>query len=167
MPPSQSQATAAEVNALIRQVLADRIAAKDIPDYGLLRGAKRITVRSDRVRPPRSDKMRCQQSRATSFAWSLLKRPRQKPSTRRPSFTSSLSTNCGLEGTPLGSGLAWTSRCLEIQSWSRCVVALGCCSIAGSRTVGSSTDGARPSVPDASRRCIGIRAQIVICSADQ
>jgi hypothetical protein len=47
--PSQAQATASEVNALIRQVLADRILAKDIPDFGLLRGAKRIAVRSDLV----------------------------------------------------------------------------------------------------------------------
>lgn len=50
-PPSQAQAAAArDINTLIRQVLADRIPAKDIPDYGLLRGAKRITVRSDFVR---------------------------------------------------------------------------------------------------------------------
>jgi len=47
--PSQVQATAREVNAVIRQMLADRIPAKDIPDYGLLRGAKRIAVRSDLV----------------------------------------------------------------------------------------------------------------------
>ena len=47
-PPSQAQSAAArDINALIRQVLADRIPAKDIPDYGLLRDAKRIAVRSD------------------------------------------------------------------------------------------------------------------------
>jgi hypothetical protein len=46
---SQAQATAGEVDALIRQVLADRIGAKDIPDFQLLRGAKRIAVRSDGV----------------------------------------------------------------------------------------------------------------------
>jgi hypothetical protein len=40
---------AAEADALVRQVLADRIAAKDIPDFGLLRGAKRVAVRSDGV----------------------------------------------------------------------------------------------------------------------
>jgi hypothetical protein len=51
-PSSQAQATAGEVDALLRQVLADRIAAKDIPDFGLLRGAKRIAVRSDRVGLP-------------------------------------------------------------------------------------------------------------------
>lgn len=51
-PSSQAHATAGEVDALIRQVLADRIAAKDIPDFGLLRGATRIAVRSDRVRLP-------------------------------------------------------------------------------------------------------------------
>ena len=39
-----------EINTLIHQVLADRIPANDIPDYGLLRGAKRIAVRSDLVR---------------------------------------------------------------------------------------------------------------------
>ncbi len=50
-PPPQAQAAAArDINALIRQVLADRIPAKDIPDFGLLRGAKRIAVRSDLVR---------------------------------------------------------------------------------------------------------------------
>jgi hypothetical protein len=49
-PPSQAHAATPETNALIRQVLADRIPAKDIPDYGLLRGAKRIAVRSDLVR---------------------------------------------------------------------------------------------------------------------
>jgi hypothetical protein len=46
---SQAQAAAGDVHALIRQVLADRIGAKDIPDYGLLSGAKRIPVRSDGV----------------------------------------------------------------------------------------------------------------------
>ena len=51
-PSSQAQATASEVDALVRQVLADRIAAQDIPDFGLLRGAKRIAVRSDRVGLP-------------------------------------------------------------------------------------------------------------------
>lgn len=49
-PPSQTQPATPEVNALIHQVLADRIPAKDIPDYGLLRGAKRIAVGSDLVR---------------------------------------------------------------------------------------------------------------------
>ena len=44
---SQDQPIVSEVNAVIRQVLADRIAAKDIPDYGLLRGTQRIAVRSD------------------------------------------------------------------------------------------------------------------------
>jgi hypothetical protein len=39
----------AEADAVVRQVLADRIAAKDIPDFGLLRGAKRVAVRSDGV----------------------------------------------------------------------------------------------------------------------
>ena len=49
-PPLQAQADAArDLNALIRQVLADRIPVKDIPDYGLLQGAKRIAVRSDDV----------------------------------------------------------------------------------------------------------------------
>jgi hypothetical protein len=47
-PSSQIQA-ADEVDALVRQVLADRIAAKDIPDFGLLLGAKRIAVRSDGI----------------------------------------------------------------------------------------------------------------------
>ena len=52
-PPSQAHAAAGrDLNALVRQVLADRIPAKDIPDYGLLRGAKRIAIRSDRVRLP-------------------------------------------------------------------------------------------------------------------
>ena len=52
-PPSQAQAAAAaEINALIRQVLADRIPAKDIPGHNLLQGAKRIAIRSDRVRLP-------------------------------------------------------------------------------------------------------------------
>ena len=50
-PSSQAQATA-EVDALVRQVLADRIAANDIPSLNVLRGAKRIAVRSDRVRLP-------------------------------------------------------------------------------------------------------------------
>jgi hypothetical protein len=51
-PTSQAQPAARDINALIRQVLADRIPAKDIPDSGLLRDAKRIAVRSDRVRFP-------------------------------------------------------------------------------------------------------------------
>ncbi len=52
-PSSQAQqAIASEVDALVRQVLADRIAAKDIPDFNLLRGAKRIAVRSDRIGLP-------------------------------------------------------------------------------------------------------------------
>ena len=50
-PPSQAQAAAArDINALVRQVLTDRIPAKDIP--GLGGDAKRIAVRSDRVRLP-------------------------------------------------------------------------------------------------------------------
>ena len=44
---SQDQPTVNDVNAVIRQVLADRIVAKDIPDYGLLRGTQRIAVRAD------------------------------------------------------------------------------------------------------------------------
>lgn len=44
---SKAQVAVGEVNALIRQVLADRISAKDIPDFGLLRDAKRIAVQSD------------------------------------------------------------------------------------------------------------------------
>ena len=45
-PPSQAQVAAArDINALVRQVLADRIPAKDIPDFGLLRGEKRIAGR--------------------------------------------------------------------------------------------------------------------------
>jgi hypothetical protein len=52
-PPSQNQAAAArDLNALVRQVLADRIPAKDIPGYEIMRDAKRIAVRSDRVRLP-------------------------------------------------------------------------------------------------------------------
>ena len=51
-PSPQARATAGEVDALIRQVLADRIAAKDIPDFGLIQGTTRIAVRSDRVRLP-------------------------------------------------------------------------------------------------------------------
>src|SRR5688572_5898917 len=51
-PSSQARAASGEVDVLVRQVLADRIAAKDIPDFGLLRGATRIAVRSDRVRLP-------------------------------------------------------------------------------------------------------------------
>jgi hypothetical protein len=51
-PTSQRQATTSEINGLVRQVLADRIAAKDLPDWGLLRGAKRIAIRSDPVRLP-------------------------------------------------------------------------------------------------------------------
>jgi hypothetical protein len=52
-PASQAQAAAArDINALVRQVLADRIPAKDIPDFGLLRGEKRIAVRSDLVPVP-------------------------------------------------------------------------------------------------------------------
>jgi hypothetical protein len=51
-PSSQAHATSGEVDVLVRQVLADRIAAKDIPDFGLLRGATRIAVRSDGVRLP-------------------------------------------------------------------------------------------------------------------
>ena len=50
-PPSQAQAAAArDINALVRQVLIDRIPAKDIP--GLVGDAKRIAIRSDRVRLP-------------------------------------------------------------------------------------------------------------------
>ena len=52
-PPSQAQEPPlAEINALIRQVLANRIPAKDIPGQNLLQGAKRIAIRSDRVRLP-------------------------------------------------------------------------------------------------------------------
>jgi hypothetical protein len=51
-PPPQRQAMPGEIDGLVRQVLADRIIAKDIPDWGLLRGAKRIAVRSDPVRLP-------------------------------------------------------------------------------------------------------------------
>ena len=51
-PPSQRQAMTSEIDGLVRQVLADRIIAKDIPDWGLLRGAKRIAVHSDPVRLP-------------------------------------------------------------------------------------------------------------------
>ena len=47
-PSSKSQVPGG-VDDLMRQVLADRIAAKDIPDFGLLRGATRIAVRSDGV----------------------------------------------------------------------------------------------------------------------
>ena len=50
-PPSQAQAAAArDINALVRQVLIDWIPAKDIP--GLVGDAKRIAIRSDRVRLP-------------------------------------------------------------------------------------------------------------------
>ena len=48
----KAQRNADDVNAVIREVLADRIAAKDIPDFGLLSGAKRIAVRSDGVGLP-------------------------------------------------------------------------------------------------------------------
>jgi hypothetical protein len=48
-PPSQATA-ARDINALVRQVLTDRIPAKDIPGDNLLQGAKRIAIRSDRVR---------------------------------------------------------------------------------------------------------------------
>jgi hypothetical protein len=51
-PPSPRQGTTSEIDGLVRQVLADRIIAKDIPDWGLLRGATRIAVRSDPVRLP-------------------------------------------------------------------------------------------------------------------
>src|SRR5262245_55357922 len=50
--PSKAQPATGEVDALIRQVLADRIVAKDIPDFGLLGGAKRIAVQSDVVGLP-------------------------------------------------------------------------------------------------------------------
>lgn len=43
---SKAQGNADDVNAVIHQVLADRITARDIPDFGLLSGAKRIAVRS-------------------------------------------------------------------------------------------------------------------------
>lgn len=45
--PLPTQAATSEINSLIHQLLPDRIPAKDIPDYGLLRGATRIAVRSD------------------------------------------------------------------------------------------------------------------------
>jgi hypothetical protein len=51
-PPSQRHATTTELDAFVRQMLADRIAAKDIPDWGLLRGARRIAIRFDPVRLP-------------------------------------------------------------------------------------------------------------------
>jgi hypothetical protein len=50
--PSQRQAITSEIDGLVRQVLADRIAAKDIPDWGLLRDATRIAIRSDPIRLP-------------------------------------------------------------------------------------------------------------------
>jgi hypothetical protein len=50
--PSQRQAMTSEIDGLVRQVLADRIAAKDIPDWGLLQGATRIAIRSDPIRLP-------------------------------------------------------------------------------------------------------------------
>jgi hypothetical protein len=46
-PSSKSPDYGGDVGDLIRQVLIDRIAAKDIPDFGLLRGATRIAIRSD------------------------------------------------------------------------------------------------------------------------
>lgn len=36
-----------EVDVLVRQVLEERLVAGDIPDIGLLRGAKRIAIRSE------------------------------------------------------------------------------------------------------------------------
>ena len=49
--PSLAQAAAArDLNALVRQVLADRIPANDIPGLNLLQDVKRIAIRSDRVR---------------------------------------------------------------------------------------------------------------------
>jgi len=47
-PSGQAHATA-EADAVVRQVLTDRIVAKDIPDFPLLGGAKRIAIRSDDV----------------------------------------------------------------------------------------------------------------------
>jgi hypothetical protein len=41
-----------EIDGLVRQVLADRIVAKDIPDWNLLRGETRIAIRSDPIRLP-------------------------------------------------------------------------------------------------------------------
>ena len=49
---SERQATSSEIDGLVRQVLADRIAANDIPSLGVARGTKRIAVRSDPVRLP-------------------------------------------------------------------------------------------------------------------
>ena len=49
---SQRQATVSEIDGVVRQVLADRIAANDIPSLDLARGTKRIAVRSDPVRLP-------------------------------------------------------------------------------------------------------------------
>ena len=51
-PTSQIQATSGEMDGLVRQVLADRIAANDIPSLNIARGTKRITVLSDPVRLP-------------------------------------------------------------------------------------------------------------------
>ena len=51
-PTSPRQDMSSEIDGLVRQVLADRIAAKDIPDWGLLRAATRIAIRTDPVRLP-------------------------------------------------------------------------------------------------------------------
>ena len=49
---SQRQATSSEIDGVVRQVLADRIAANDIPSLDTARGTRRIAVRSDPVRLP-------------------------------------------------------------------------------------------------------------------
>ena len=64
-PPSQAQAAAArDINALVRQVLTDRIPAKDIPGLGGTR-SELPSVPTASGCP--SDKTRCQNLRATSF----------------------------------------------------------------------------------------------------
>jgi hypothetical protein len=64
--PSQRQAITSEIDGLVRQVLADRISAKDIPDWGVLRDATRIAIVPTLSGCP-SGRTPCQRSKATSL----------------------------------------------------------------------------------------------------
>jgi len=44
---AQSSPAGPEVEAIVREVLQDRLAAGDIPDIGLLQGGRRIAIRSE------------------------------------------------------------------------------------------------------------------------
>ena len=123
-PPSQAQAAAArDINALVRQVLIDRIPAKDIP--GLVGDAKRIAIRSDRVRLPLGqDALPALQG----YELRLISTEEAQAEAERTQtiihFVNRASAR--FRETPRGSRLAWTSRCLGIPSSSEC-----CCSLVG------------------------------------